>query len=79
MLNIVKVQPTVGKAVIFAVVSNDSNYPDLHKHLLNWLESEYGKDSYFSYVESFACPDVDISSHKVQRFLNIDEIVANAE
>ena len=79
MLNIIELHFTTGKNVVVAVVSNDKNYPNLNQHLNEWLAREYGRSAIFNYIESFACPDVDIASFKVQRFLNMDEIIENAK
>lgn len=77
MLNIVKVQPVSGKAIVYAVVSTDETYKDLNQYLMEFIKNEFGIEAYFSYIESFAVADVDISGFGVSRFLNMDDYNEN--
>jgi len=77
MLRIVKMTPSVGKAIVYAVVVSEDNANHLHDLLSRFFEREGYQFFTISYVERFVCPCVDISEYKVTAFMNADEMISN--
>lgn len=76
MLNIIKVQPTVGDAVVFAVSSNDANFNNLHNLFMAYVEREYGELSTVTYIEQYAVAVVHtMRLYNINAFMNLDDLV----
>lgn len=77
MLRIIKMKPSVGKAIVYAVVVSEDNATHLHDLLTRFFERE--GYAYFSitYMDRFACPCVSIAEYNVTAFMNADEMIAN--
>lgn len=77
MLRIVKFIPSVGKAVVYAVVVSEENANNLHATLTAYFGREGFQYFSIEYVERFTTPCVSIAEYKVTAFMNVDEMIAN--
>lgn len=79
MLKIVKVQPTVGKADVIAVVIKDENSNEIHKMIQPYIKAVYGEYASIEYLAQFAVPAVDLSQFKVTGFIDADSLIQPEE
>ena len=77
MLHIIKISPTVGKAVVVLVTVSEKNEAELHSSLVEYSKAVYGEYASIEYLQQFAVPAVYVGDYKVSAFINADEFIAN--
>ena len=73
MLNIIEIQPTVGKSLIAAVVSEKHNGA-IHSVLTEYVRDTYGEFTSIAYLDQFAVPVV-LVNRKIDLFINADDLI----
>lgn len=76
MLRIIKVQPTVGKEIAFAVLVSDKVCSiDASDALHSYMKNTYGEYVSIQYIQQFVTPVVDIAEYKVTGFVDLDSLI----